>query len=174
MNEDAKQYQMTCLFPTSLNQEQLDEAIQKIKQLIIAQGGSFSQEENPSAQLEKIAYPINKHQEAFYVALNFSLPTQAMGTLTQQLNLENILIRYLITSQAQPKTKVDKETIDYNKMIEKVEPLSAQKESTPKLSQKDEEPASEIKETPATEKPIEKKEKVKIEELDKKLEEILN
>jgi small subunit ribosomal protein S6 len=168
MTEDAKQYQMTCLFPPSLNQEQLDKAIQKIKQLIITQGGSFSQEKNPTVQLKRIAYPINKHQEAFYAILNFSLPTQMMEVLAQQLNLENILIRYLITGQAQPKAKIDKEikeTIDYNKMVEKVESMSVQKKSTPinpELSLKNEKPVSEIKE------------KAEIEELDKKLEEILN
>jgi small subunit ribosomal protein S6 len=173
MNQENKSYQITLFLPPILNQEKVNEVIEKIKQMIIKQGGSLT-EENLSANLKRLAYPIKKHQEAFYLSFNFSLPNQAIESLNQQLNLENNIIRYLITLKEKLKTKPDKEVkevIDYDKIVEKIEPLPEEKPSTspePSLTKKESIPES--TETSTTE----KKEKAKIEELDKKLEEILN
>lgn len=157
MNEDTKQYQIVMVFPPVLNPEQLSQAIEKVKQIITDQQGSFSSIEIPSAQLKRLSYPINKHQEAFYLTLGFSLPPQAIELLNQQLNLENDLIRHIITTQDQIKIRPkQKQTIDYSEMIEKVEPI---KENLSKVK-------------PA--KKTVKLNKVELDNLDKKLEEILN
>jgi len=144
MNEDMKQYKITLIFPPSLKPDQLDQNIENIKQLITKQGGSFSSSPaNP--KLQRLSYPINKHHEAFYLTLEMSLPAIAMETVNQQLNLENDLLRHLITLKEKEiiKEKIEPD-IDYSKMIEKVEPI------------------------------VERKPKAKIEDLDKRLEEILN
>ncbi|MFH1460940.1 MAG: 30S ribosomal protein S6 [Patescibacteria group bacterium] len=146
MIEQAKQYQISCLFPPSLNQDQLQQAVNKVKQIITDQGGSFSLEKENLPYPQRLAYPINKQLEAFHLNLAFSFPAQSINQLYQYLNLEDSLLRYIITSQKQPEAKPEKE-IDYSKMIEKIEPF---------------------KEAPT------KKEKTKFEDLDKKLEEILN
>ena len=107
-----------------------------------------------------MAYPIKKCQEAFYFSLNFVLPIQAVNELNKQLSSNDNILRHLIAqtrppqSQIKPK-KEQKESLDFG-IVDKIEPLP--KEKTPAI-------ISDQKE---------KKEKVKIEELDKKLEEILN
>jgi len=153
MTEQTKEYQITLLFPPSFNQETLDQAIQKTKKLITDQGGSFSQETKPTAQLKKLSYPINKHGEAFYLTYNLSLSVLAIDPLKQELNLNKDLIRYLITNKAKTK-EIPKPAIDYSKMVEKVEKME------PELTKK-----------PT---PFKKITKSQIEDLDKKLEEILN
>jgi len=174
MNEQAKPYQIALFFPPSFNQETLDKTIQRVKKLITDQEGSFSGTTEPTAQLKKLSYPINKHQEAFHLNLEFSLTPEAVQSLTQKLNLENDLIRYLISVKTQVQDK-PKQDIDFSKMVEKVEPLSGRTKSMPDRPQ---EPFSlDKKAFPGAkpdEKPAEKKEKVVIEDLDKKLEEILN
>jgi len=172
MTEQAKKYQITLIFPPSFNQEALDQAVQKAKKLITDQGGSFSKDLEPTAQLKKLSYPINKHDEAFYLTFNdVSLSGQIIEPLKQQLNLNNDLIRYLITGQLKVKEKTES-IIDYNKVIEKIEPMpQAEKspisiESYPSQKQEGQAPV---------EKPAPQREtKTQIEDLDKKLEEILN
>ena len=148
MTEQTKEYQIILLFPPSFNQETLDQAVQKTKKLITDQGGSFSQNGSKlTAQLKKLSYPIDKHEEAFYLIYNLSLPVSAIDPLKQQLNLNNDLIRYLITNKAETKER-PKPVIDYSKMVQKVEKMEIE--------------------------PPKKITKSQIEDLDKKLEKILN
>ena len=161
MTEQIKEYQITLLFPPSLNQEILDQSIQKTKKLITDQGGSFSQRTEPTVQLKKLSYPIDKHQEAFYLTYNLSLPVSAVDTLKQQLNLDSDLIRYLITVKDIIKEKPEP-VIDYSEMIEKVEKIE-------KIEKIDQAPMQDRDSGRSVGKP-----KSQIEDLDKKLEEILN
>jgi len=171
MAEENKQYQLTCLLSPLLEQKKIEEITQKIKKWIIEKGGSFSEKEKAIICFKKrLAYPLKKYQEAFYLNLNFLLTGQPISQLNQRLNSEKDILRYLIATKQKLKSKftpLDKkyltgqvrEDIDYQ-MIDKIEPLVA-------------------KEVPLSKKSVldkavsDKKEKVKIEELDKKLEEIL-
>ncbi len=159
MNQENKSYQLTCLFPSSLNQEKIGAIAQKIKQLIIAEKGSISEIEGRLIEPIKknLSYPIKKHLEAFYWNLNFLLSVQAINKLRQQLDSEKNIIRYLINAQ-ETKTETVKKRISkkpLDDMVDKIEPLADKEQAQEKISS-------------------DKKEKVKIEELDKKLEEILN
>ena len=158
MNENTKQYQIMMVFPPVLNPKELEEAIGRTKQIIIDHEGSFSENKiTPEPQLKKLSYPINKYEEAFYLTINFSLPMKSMEEVNKQLNLGNDLIRYVITMHNK-KRIIPEQTIDYNKMIEKVEPIR-------------QEP---IKQKSILKKPIKRIIKSEIEDLDKKLEEILS
>ncbi len=160
MAEENKQYQLTCLFSPLLEQKKIEEISQKIEKWIIAKGGSFSKKEKSSVNFKKrLAYPLKKYQEAFYLNFNFLLTGQLISQLNQQLNLEKDILRYLINFKQKAKPKPVREDIDYQ-IASKIEPLVAQ-----------EIPLS--KKTVPDKVTLEKKEKVKIEELDKKLEEIL-
>jgi len=161
MNEENKKYKLTCLFSPLVDQKKLEEVSQKIKKWIIEKGGSLSEKENPLLGLKKnLAYPLKKYRQAFYFNLNFLLASQLINQLGQQLNLEKDILRHLIITKQKIKSKPIREAIDH-KIVDRIEPLVAKEIP---LSKK-----------PTQEKtPPEKKEKVKIEELDKKLEEILN
>ena len=174
-NPKTKPYQISFFLSPELSS---NEVIQKIKQEITDKGGSLETPETESSLTNLIkktlAYPIQKYQEAFYLNLNFLLPPQMIKQFRQQLNLEENILRYLITARpiakkitpetfpSSRKTKTTRAQLTPKKpfldfgMIDKIEPLSAT-EPSPTPSQKKEKP-----------------EKVKIEELDKKLEEILN
>lgn len=164
MDQENKLYQLTCLFSPTITSEKIDQLIDKIKSKITSCGGSLSNEVPLSNPIKKtLAYPIKKCQEAFYFSLNFVLPAQTVNKLNKQLSSDNNIIRHLITNRPQAKSsqiqikprKKQEESLDL-KIIDKIEPLP--KEKTPAI-------VSDQKE---------KKEKIKIEELDKKLEEILN
>lgn len=188
MNQETKSYQLTCLFSPLLNQSSLEEIIQNIKKEIIAQGGSVSgtlPQTNHQTNLEQdkeetgltnlikktLTYPIKKYQEAFYLSLNLLLPAQTIDQFSQKINSDKNILRCLIVAKQELKSKPKKD-IDYNKIVEKIEPLLPEKSIPISQSQ----PLSDIKEEPAHKQAAasDSKKKVKIEELDKKLEEILN
>lgn len=149
MTEEYKNYQLICLFSPLLEEPAIEKISQKIKD-------SADREISSNLIKKRLAYPIKKYQEAFQLTLNFSAAGQNIRQISQQLNLEGDVLRYLILKQAPIKEKPVKEKAKTKlaaKLSEKIEPLVAQ-----------EIPLKEEKE----------KGKFKIEELDKKLEEILN
>ncbi len=171
MSEDTKQYQIVMVFPPILEPKQLEQIIGKIKQIITGYQGSFSEEKTASEpQLKKLSYPINKYKEAFYLTLNFSLPPQAIEEINKQLNLENDLIRYVITAYDETKIQPEQAT-DYSKMVEKIEPLSIPRKDEPEPILK---PKDDLEAIPKKKTPVRKSTKAELEDLDKKLEEILN
>ena len=161
MTEENRTYQLTYLLSPLLEQKKLEEISQKIKKWIIEKGGSLSEKENLSPGFKKnLAYPLKKYRQAFYFNLNFLLASQLTNQLSQQLNLEKDILRYFIITKQKIKSKPIRKAINH-KIVDRIEPLVAKEIS--------------LSEKPTREKtPPEKKEKVKIEELDKKLEEILS
>jgi len=169
MNEQNKIYQLTCLFSPLLSSEESDKLVQKIKKEITDREGSF---DLPSAFLVKenltkkrLSYPIKKEREALFININFTAPAEAIGQIVNQIGSEKDVLRCLATleKKSKPKPQPAKNEFDFE-FVDKVEPLI----------KKEVEPKQEVKIT--EEKIPEKtsKEKVKLEELDKKLEEILN
>ncbi|MFH1671202.1 MAG: 30S ribosomal protein S6 [Candidatus Portnoybacteria bacterium] len=154
MTEENKLYQLSVLFSPQIEQSKVGEIIEKIKQKITVQNGSLSGEKN---LLKKdLSYPINNHQDAFFYTFNFSLLPNLINEIEKYLNSEKSIIRHMLTIRKVQKARPFKESVDL-KMIDKIEPIKDQVVS-------EKEPGR---------KPAPRKEKVKIEELDKKLKEIL-
>lgn len=156
MNEEKKSYQLTCFVSPDLKEEKLNEVIKKIEQLITGNEGAVQYTGTPVKK--SLPYKIKKHQDAFYFLLNFLLPASGIRKICRKLNLEKRLLRYLITVQKQlkendrlKKSRRIKKELDF-KMIDRIEPIFP--------------PEPTVR--------AEKKEKVRIQELDKKLDEILN
>lgn len=165
--EDLKQYQLNCFLSPSLDEAGIKQLVEKLRLEIESRQGKMAEEKNLRAAVRKrLAYPIKKFAEGFYLDLDFSFLPDLIGNLKKQLNLEQNLLRYLVIAKHKEKTKpaptfqpaVRKqpakiETVPFS-IVEKIEPMIAEQ---PK------------KETKTAE-----KRKAKIEELDRKLEEILN
>lgn len=195
MNEENQLYQLSCHFSPLLDQGQLEGMVQNLKNILKTNEGMVLMKEELSAnniQRKKLAYPIQKYQESFYLMFNFLANSQAVSQINNQLNLDKNVLRHMIVAK-EKQSSAPKEIIDY-KVTEQIEilarkqkKLKAKKEEikeNPKKESKPESPAPVQKEEvkkEAVEELIEKKvvedksreEKAKIEELDKKLDEIL-
>lgn len=146
---DQKEYQLTSIIPPLLDRAGLIELLQKIKKWILELGGSLKGE---SIVKRNLGYPIKKYQQAFYARLTFTLAPKEIDRLQKQLKFEENILRYLIIG---------------------LKPKVAQFQF-PDIVQDKIKPAEFKKTPPQKEEPLIKPEpKVKLEELDKKLEEIL-
>jgi len=175
-NQENKLYQLTCLFSTSTKTEKIDQIITKIKEIITKNEGILSENNYSSAPIKKkLAYLMKKQSEALYWDLNFSLSPEKVSKLNYFLKQKESLIRYIIANRKKIKPKPIKKSASL-KMIDKIEPLlnkvpteTIKKEKIKeKIESKNTEDIVEEKGSKAI------KEKTKIEDLDKKLEEILN
>jgi len=163
MTEETKPYRLTCLLSPLLEQPGIEEISQKIRKWINEKGGSLSEKENHSIFKKNLAYPLKKYREAFYLNFNFLLTGQDINQLSQKLNLEKDILRHFVVANPRPKTKPEK-VVD-QKIADRIEPLVAKEIP---LAGREESKQTREKQTTTN------REKVKIEELDKKLDEILN
>ena len=98
MTEQNKTYQLACLFSPLLSSEETDQLNQKIRKEIAAKGGSFvgANVLNHYLVKKKLSYPINKHQEAFFLNLDFVSPAESISKIISQINSEKDVLRCLI------------------------------------------------------------------------------
>lgn len=75
-------------------------AIDKVSSLITRLGGEVS-EVNQTAPWGKrrLVYPIDKHNDGFYVVTNFQLAPTQSGELERSLRLNEEVLRHLVISQ---------------------------------------------------------------------------
>lgn len=118
----------------------------KIRSFINGLGGNISKES--IGEKKKLAFPIKKQIMGFYATFEFALnDIEKLPELEKMLNLDQDIMRYLLIN------------------LDELKPEKTPKKSFGK-------PKTAIKSTPETGAPV-KTERVKIEELDKKLEELL-
>ena len=143
-----KQYELTLILTPDLSEEEGELFQQKIQSLIQGEDGILTETRNPLKR--KLGIPIKNKGEAFLITLNFNLVAEKLGNLEKKLRAESQILRYLILTKPEPKVSL----IEGKKM-----PFSA------KILPSKTYPEKKIV------KPKEKK--VELEEIEKKLEEIL-
>ena len=175
METSSRKYQLNCFFSPTLEQSQLDENIDKIKKIIADNQGHTREEKNSR---KKLAYPINHLDEAYFLILDFEIPAEKLSELENSLRLNDNILRHMIIHQP-VKTKAPVKEIkkaptdvDLEKELSTVpEEAQTQEESE---SEETKEESEETPEKQSTKEKPQEDEKVDINELDKKLDEILN
>lgn len=138
-----KNYELNCLISPEISEEEARGLLQKINDFILKEKGEIK---NTTAPFKiKLAYSINKKGEAFLSVLNFGLEPLKLVELEKNLKTENQIIRYLILTKEPQKEILRKQRAT---------------KRAPKISEKTKEEKTETS-------------KVKLEEIDKKIEEIL-
>lgn len=147
-------YELTYIIKPELSETEISAAVKKMADLIAKQNGSIISEKID--QKRRLAYPIKKAGFGTYVSVEFDSPGEGIIVISQAIKMDNTILRHLI---------IKKEIAKGPLPILKAKPKkTAFKKSTYK-SIAEKKPAS--KETTAPSK------KIKLEELDEKLEEIL-
>lgn len=137
-------YDLTYILSPLLEKTDGEAVIAKIRDFINGLGGKIKNEQPP--QKQKFAYPLKKQLYGYYVGAEFEMDSEKIEELQKQLKLNDDILRYLIISRKEQKFKKAK----------------------PKISK-----PRKLALTPEIPKAKPKVERVKIEELDKKLEELL-
>jgi len=150
-------YELLYIVPITYTAEELKPIIEKVSSLIKEQDGKITKDGDLGKL--KFAYPIKHQSHGYYQLFEFDLPKENLQKLNNALSLTNEILRFLIVKK---KIKTEKE-------------IKKEKDLQDKLAKKKEKEIEKIKKEKkeAEEKPKKEKDKVSLEELDKKLDEIL-
>lgn len=148
----TKRYELLYLIPTSVNENDLPVMTGKIAQLITGLGGKIEADELWAKR--KLSYPIKRHLHAYYWKVLYEAPAAINTKIGRELRLLPEIIRFLVTEPT-PAPLPPREPAP-------AQPILVEKPALPS-----------IRKTPAVKKDI-KEEKVSLEELDRKLDEILD
>jgi small subunit ribosomal protein S6 len=143
-------YQLIYLIDANLTSEELNSLPQKISNFILEEEGSLDKAEKPIRK--KLAYFINKKNDAFLAVLNFYLIPDKLKKIEKKLKSEKEILRYMLLVNKTPKK------IILEKTVRKI----------PEIIKKSPEP---LKETNVEQQENKKEE---LERIDKRIEEILN
>jgi small subunit ribosomal protein S6 len=160
----TEHYEILYILPISLTPEETAPFVEKVAAFIKDNGGEITKDDNLGKQ--KFAYPIKALTHGYYFLYEFDLPKAHLSKLNRSIQLMPEVVRYLIvkkrvkTEQDIADEKATEERLAKRKEKE-IEKLKAEKESPAKASEdKDKKPSG--------------KEKMSLEDLDKKLDEILD
>jgi len=158
---NTQRYELVYLIANKFSENELEPITSAVVKFIKDQGGLIIQEEAWGKQ--KLAYPIKGFFHAYYFLIEFDLPRENINKLNNYLRLNEDILRHLVTQ----------------KRIKSAEEIANEKRATQKMA---EEQAKAMEEregrvvkhkAPAETKEKETK-KVSIEELDEKLNKILD
>jgi small subunit ribosomal protein S6 len=161
----TEHYEILYILPISLTPEETAPFVEKIAGYIKDNGGAITKDDNLGKQ--KFAYPIKALTHGYYFLYEFDLPKAHLSKLNRSIQLMPEVVRYLIvkkrikTEQDLADEKATQERLAKRKEKE-IEKLKADKES------------SSAKATEDKDKKTSGKEKMSLEDLDKKLDEILD
>ncbi len=102
----SNQYETVFIITPVLSEQQMKEAVQKFKALIVAEGGELVHEEDWG--LRKMAYPIQKKSTGFYNLLEFTAKPEFIAKLETEYRRDERIIRFLTF-------KMDKHAVEYSK-----------------------------------------------------------
>ncbi len=153
-------YELMYIVPVSYTSEELIPITEKVNQLVKENQGKIIKQEDLGKL--KFAYPIKHQSHGYYQLLQIEMPKENVKELNTGLQLTNEILRFLFVKHK----------------IKTPEELTKEKELHEKLTKKKEIHIEKMKadEKEAKEKPAKssEKEKVSLEDLDKKLDELLD
>jgi len=97
MEQEAKNYEVAYILTPSLAEEEVLTFAAKISALIEEQKGVIKHLQEPKRH--KLAYPVNKERNAYFGWTTFRLIPSSIAALEKKLKLETSIMRYLIIEE---------------------------------------------------------------------------
>jgi small subunit ribosomal protein S6 len=91
--EKARLYETTFIINASLDDAQVDAVIGRVQDAIVKNGGTASALNKWGRK--RLAYPINKKTNGFYVNIEFTGPAPLLSSLERLFQLDEMILRFL-------------------------------------------------------------------------------
>jgi len=93
MSTTQRTYETTIIVNASLEDSQIDAVIGRVQDAITKNGGAIAAVNKWGRK--RLAYPIRKKTNGFYVNIEFTGPGTLLGTLERGYQLDEMILRYL-------------------------------------------------------------------------------
>ena len=98
-------YELTYIIDTALEESARKELIEKVSNLIVANGGEVEKVDETWGK-RRLAYAINYKTEGWYVLVTFKAPAELPKELERNLEIYESVIRYLVVKLVEKKSSV--------------------------------------------------------------------
>lgn len=156
-------YELMTMFPMSYTSAEVPELVKKVKSMVSEHKGTVTND--ISMGKIKLAYPIEKMSHGYYHVFELDLPTDETQKLREALRLAKEVTRSMLLTR---RIKGAEELAAEAKFNEKLARLKAEEAQREREDAGEDRPRRRMPRKPAA-----PKEKVSLEQLDKKLDEIL-
>ena len=92
-----RSYEVAYIVDPDVDEEGLDELEGSVKGWIEAAGGKIGEIDRWGKR--RLAYPINKKNEGFYIFIQADMPTDAPIAVERDMSLNEQLMRFMVTLQ---------------------------------------------------------------------------
>jgi small subunit ribosomal protein S6 len=92
----VNRYEILFVIAAALEDEKKDATVETVKGIIEDGGEVISVDK---IGLKKLAYPIQKKNEGYYVLINFNAPTELPKELDRRLRISDDVIRHIIINK---------------------------------------------------------------------------
>jgi small subunit ribosomal protein S6 len=93
MSNATQQYETTFIVNASLDDIQVDGVISRVQETVGKNGGTISSLNKWGRK--RLAYPINKRTNGFYVNIEFEAPGTLLAPLERSFQLDEMILRHL-------------------------------------------------------------------------------
>lgn len=153
----SKYYEFLGIIPGTFAENEVPAVIKKITDFFVSQNGEITYQDNFGRK--KMAYPIKHLRHGYYFLLELILPPDKLKSIEEKLKIDENLLRFIII-KTKPKTREEREK-EKNRM-----------QASPEKNKKDRDNKDEVnKNIVSSDKSLNK---ISLDELDKKLDEILS
>lgn len=154
------------ILASSVSDDQVPGLTEQVKKYVADFGGSDIEESQLGKK--KLAYPIKKTRNGYYVVVNFAMDSKNVHELDAKIRTQNAIIRYIMVNLDEHLERLEKDKVAQSKLTRRPEMM-------------EEEPAAEVTAPEAAPVVVEKEQpkkteplvEITTEELDKKIEEAL-
>ena len=87
-------YEMIVIIDPNLDDSAIEETVQRIKDVIIKQGGEIFKTDNWGRR--KLAYELNKHEKGCYILLLFKSPPATISEIDKLNKVVDSIIKYMV------------------------------------------------------------------------------
>jgi small subunit ribosomal protein S6 len=86
-------YEELFIVRPNATEEEIDQAVEQIRQVVTGAGGTLDKVEKWGVR--KLAYRVRKHEDGYYVLVQFSAPPDAVTEIERRLRVSDTVIKYL-------------------------------------------------------------------------------
>ena len=179
--EDQRNYELTFILSPELDEKEINSFEQEAEKDIKGLGGTLKKKSKPERR--NLSYPIKKFQSGYYLVVNILLNPEKLEELSAIFKHKKEVLRYILTIAEESKAVKSKRKglrpKDRSRLVSDVRPRTERIEKLKKLTEEITEEEIEVlkrtgkKSQPKAGPPQAEKKGVKLEEIDKKLDEIL-
>lgn len=105
-----RDYEIVLVISPTVGEDGFTTTVERITQFIKDQGGEITKLDPWG--IRKLAYPINRHMEAFYAVTDFKLDPTAVSAIEEEVGRAEEILRHIVTKKDEVPEAAQEETGD--------------------------------------------------------------